>query len=75
MVNNRNKNRQVNFENIMLNFCLLLTKRANKARTQSSQHSLLDDRQALAKSGDVSDCVAMTSKCESVLFPLKPCLA
>ena len=28
------QNRQLNFENIMLNFCLLLTKRANKARTQ-----------------------------------------
>ena len=34
--------------------------------TESSQHSLLKDRQARAKSGDVSDCVDMTSKCESV---------
>ena len=33
---------------------------------ESSQHSLLEDRQARANSGDVSDCVDMTSKCESV---------
>ena len=33
--------------------------------TESPQHSLLKDRQAHAKSGDVSDCVDMTSKCES----------
>ena len=34
MANNKDINRQVNFEKIMLNFCLLLTKRVSQARTQ-----------------------------------------
>ena len=34
MANTQDINRQVNFEKIMLNFCLLLTKRVNKARAQ-----------------------------------------
>ena len=42
--------------------------------TESSQHSLLDDRQARAKNGDVSDCVDMTSKCESVSVPIETVL-
>ena len=74
MVNNKDINRQVNFDKFMLNFCLLLTTRVNRARTQSSQHSLLEDRQARAKSGDVSDCVDMTSKCESVSVPIETVL-
>ena len=42
--------------------------------TESSQHSLLEDRQARAKSGDVNDCVDMTSKCESVSVPIETVL-
>ena len=42
--------------------------------TESSQHSLLEDRQARAKSGDVSDCIDMTSKCESVSVPIETVL-
>ena len=42
--------------------------------TESSQHSLLDDSQARAKSGDGSDCVDMTSKCESVFVPIETVL-
>ena len=34
MINNKDINRQVNFEKIMFNFCLLPTKRVSKARTQ-----------------------------------------
>ena len=43
--------------------------------TESSQHSLLDDRQARTKSGDVSDCVDMSSKCESVSVPIETVLS
>ena len=42
--------------------------------TESSQHSLLDDSQAHAKSGDVSDCVDMTSNCKSVSVPIETVL-
>ena len=45
------------FRENYVEFLPVLTKRVNKARTQSLQHSLLDYRQAHAKSGDVSDCV------------------
>ena len=41
---------------------------------ESSQHSLLEDRHARAKSGDVSDCVDLTSKCESVSVPIETVL-
>ena len=34
----------------------------------------MDDRQARAKSGDISDCVDMTSKCESVSVPIETVL-
>ena len=42
--------------------------------TESSQHSLLEDRQARANNGDFSDCVDMTSKCESVSVPIETVL-
>ena len=42
--------------------------------TESSQHSLLEDGQVLAKNGDVSDCVDMTRKCESVFVPIETVL-
>ena len=42
--------------------------------TESSQHSLLEDRQVRAKNGDVSDCVDMTNKCESVSVPIETVL-
>ena len=34
----------------------------------------MEDRQARAKSGDVSDCIDMTSKCESVSVPIETVL-
>ena len=42
--------------------------------TESSQHSLLEDRQARANNGEFSDCVDMTSKCESVSVPIETVL-
>ena len=42
--------------------------------TESSQHSLLEDGQAHAKSGDVSDCVDMTSKYKTVSVPIETAL-
>ena len=45
-----------------------------RKNTESSQHSLLDDSQTRAKSGDGSDCVDMTSKCESVFVPIETVL-
>ena len=75
MANNKDINRQVNFEKIMLNFLPSADKESQQSKnTESSQHSLLEDRQARAKSGDVSDCVDMTSKCESVSVPIETVL-
>ena len=44
MVNNKDINRQADFEKIMLKFCLLLTKIVNKTKTQSSQRSMFQYR-------------------------------
>ena len=67
MVNNKDINRQVNFEKIMLNICLLLTKRVSKARTQRVHNTACwTTVKHVQRVGDVSDCVDMTSKCESV---------
>ena len=73
MVSNKDINRHVNFEKILLNFCLLLTKRVHKARTQRVHNTACwkTDKHVQRKSGDVSDCVDMTSKCESVSLPIK----
>ena len=42
--------------------------------TESSQHSLLEDGQARARSGHVSDCVDMTSKYKTVSVPIETAL-
>ena len=51
----------------MLNICLLLTKRVSKARTQRVHNTACwTTVKHVQRVGDVSDCVDMTSKCESV---------
>ena len=53
------------FRENYVEFLLSADKESQQSKnTESSQHSLLEDRQARAKNGDVSDCVGMTSKCE-----------
>ena len=74
MANNKDINRQVKFEKIMLNFCLLLTKRVSKARTQRVHNTVCWTTVKHVQSGDGCDCVDMTSKCESVFVPIETVL-
>ena len=57
MVNNKAINRQANIKKSYVEFLPTADKESQPSKnTESSQHSLLEDRQARAKSGDVSDC-------------------
>ena len=52
---------QVDFENIMLTICLLLSKVANKTR-EFTTHDMFQDRQARAMSGSAGESVDMTGQ-------------
>ena len=74
MANNKNKQAS-EFREHYVEFLPTADKESQQSKnTESSQHSLLEDRQARAKSGAVSDCVDMTSKCESVSVPIETVL-
>ena len=74
MANNKNKQAS-EFREHYVEFLPTADKESQQSKnTESSQHSLLEDRQARANSGDVSDCVDMTSKCESVSVPIETVL-
>ena len=69
MVNNKDINRQVNFEKIMLNFCQCWQRESTKQ--EHREFTTQPVGRQTSTSGDVSDCVDMTSKCESVSLPIE----